>query len=179
MSRTINGDLWNVDKQKQQKQTKIDSNQARNTSSVSARNLSENLWNSVQITIRFHQNCMSNYTMQYCVDSALQTHFHHCVDIIWSLLYRICVVCGIYCAKIGDLMYSFHKSHLLKQNQMIGHLHRGRVVHLKGVISKFKRYNNKTNNRWHFNRIFTGEIQTTTMTTMWNQTSAMMSGKFA
>lgn len=135
--------------------------------------------------------------MQYCAEIVLKTIFHqtsivsrvhHCVDIILVLLLalllcRICRVCGIYCEKIAGLMYSFHKTHLLKRNQMIGHLHRG-VVHSKGVvISKFKRSNNKKNNRWHFNRIFTGQIQTstvaaaTTMTTMWNNAVVMMSGK--
>lgn len=129
--------------------------------------------------------------MQYCAEFVLQTIFHctsilsvvhHCVDIILLLLLasslcQICRGCGIYCEKIVDLMYSFHKSYLLNKNQMIGHLHCGVVVHSKGaVISKFKRCNNKKNNRWHFNRIFTGEIHTTTMTTMWNNASIMMSG---
>lgn len=123
---------------------------------------------------------MPNYTMQYCAEIVMRTHFHHCVDIILLLLCQICAVCGNYCVKIVDLMYSFKKLHLLKQNQMIGHLHRSGVAHVKGVISKFKRCNNKKNNRWHFNRIFTGEITTTTtMTTMWNNASIMMSGKFA
>lgn len=132
--------------------------------------------------------------MQHCAEIVFQTIFHrssivsvvhHCIDIILVLLVlcTICFVCGVLCAKIVDLMYSFDQAHLLNQNQMIGHLHRGIVVQLKGVISKFKRYYNKKNNRWHFNRIFTGNISTTTssttMRTMWNNTSIMMSGKFS
>lgn len=120
--------------------------------------------------------------MQYCAEIVSQTIFHHrVVDIILLplLLCTICFVCGNLCKKIVDLMYSFNKKHQLKQKQMIGHLHRGIVVQSQGVISKFKHYNNKKNNRWHFNRIFTGYFtRTTTMRTMWNTTSIMMSGKF-
>lgn len=117
---------------------------------------------------------MPNYTMQNCVEFVSQTIFHRCVvDII---LCTICFVCGILCGKI--LMYSHHKKHFLKQKQMIGYLHRGIVIQLKGVISKLKHYNNKKNNRWHFNRNFTGYFTRTTKTrTMWNSTSIMMSGK--
>lgn len=119
--------------------------------------------------------------MQNCAEIVSQTIFHRCVvDIILLplLLCTICIICGILCGKTIVLMYSYHKKHFLKQKQMIGYLHRGIVVQLKGVVSKFKHYNNKKNNRWHFNRNFTGYFtRTTTMRTMWNTTSIMMSGK--
>lgn len=146
----------------------------------------QNLWNSSEfrtffLTKKTHTNRMPNYTMQYCAEIVSQTIFHRCVDIILLVvLYTICIVCGILCGKIlHDLMYSYNKKYQLKQKQMIGHLHRGIVVQLKGVHSKFKHYNNKKNNCWHFNRIFTGYFTRTTATTrtMWNTTSIMMSGK--
>lgn len=123
--------------------------------------------------------------MQYCAEIVSQTifHRHRVVDIILLpllLLCTICIICGILCGKIVDLMYWYNKKHQLKQKQMIGHLmHRGVVVQFKGVNSKFKHYNNKKNNCWHFNRNFTGFFTrtTTTMRTMWNTTSIMMSGK--
>lgn len=127
--------------------------------------------------------------MQNCAEIVLQTIFHrssilsvihHCIGtiVLLLLLCTICIVCGILCSQIVDLMYSYNKTDLLNQNQMIGHLHH-RVDQFKGVFPKFKRYyNNKKNNRWHFNRIFTGDI-TRTSSTMWNNTSIMMSGKFA
>lgn len=126
--------------------------------------------------------------MQYCAEivlqtilhrSSIQSVIHHCIDtiVLLLLLCTICSICCVLCPKIVDLMYSYNKTHLLNQKQMIGHLHRR--YQFKGVVSKFKRYyNNKKNIRWqHFNRIFTGDITKTR--TMWNNTSIMMSGKFA
>lgn len=120
--------------------------------------------------------------MQNCAEIVSQSISQRCaVDIIVLLLLcTICIVCGILCGKIVDLMYSYNKKYQLNQKQMIGHLHRGIVVQLKGVHSKFKHYNNKKNNRWHFNRCFTDYFtRATTTRTMWNTTSIMMSGKFA